>query len=140
MKANIITLAIVLAGAVFIAFHLNFIAWTPLKIAGAVLAAISIALLAVARLQLGSAFSLRAKAHTLVTTGIYSKIRNPIYVFGELYILGLAIVLWNWIGWPLLAIVLLLIPIQIIRARQEAQVLRQTFGEEYDRYKAHTWF
>ena len=137
MKANIITLVIVLAGVVFISFHANLIAWTPLKVAGAALAGASIAMLSVARLQLGAAFSVRAKAQKLVTNGIYSKIRNPIYVFGALFILGVAIVLNNWI---LLIVDILIVPIQIIRARNEERVLREAFGDEYDRYKAQTWF
>jgi protein-S-isoprenylcysteine O-methyltransferase Ste14 len=34
----------------------------------------------------------------------------------------------------------ILLPLQIVRARKEEQVLRQAFGEEYNRYKQHTWF
>lgn len=37
---------------------------------------------ALARLQAGMSFSGKARATALVTTGLYSKIRNPIYVFG----------------------------------------------------------
>ena len=32
---------------------------------------------------------MRAKAQTLVTHGLYSRIRNPIYVFGALVIAGI---------------------------------------------------
>ena len=97
----------------------------------------SLALLVTARLQLGAAFTVKAKASKLVTTGLYSKIRNPIYVFGALTLVGMAMVLGNWV---LLALVVLLSPIQMVRARKEEQVLSEAFGEEYERYKAGTWF
>ena len=137
MKANMITLAMLLVGLVWLALHLNMIAWTPVKIAGGVLAGISIAMLVVARLQLGASFSVKAKARKLVTTGLYAKIRNPIYIFGELFLVGVAMVLENWV---LLLILAVLVPVQIARAKKEAQVLREAFGEEYERYKAGTWF
>jgi protein-S-isoprenylcysteine O-methyltransferase Ste14 len=33
-----------------------------------------------------------------------------------------------------------LIPVQMMRARSEAKVLEEKFGEEYRRYRAGTWF
>ncbi len=137
MKLNLTTLALLLATVVFLILHANLVQWTALKTAGAVLALFSVAMLAVARLQLGAAFSVKAKAKTLVTTGLYSRIRNPIYVFGGLFLLGMAMVLANWI---LLAVVAVLVPLQINRARKEEAVLSAAFGEEYARYKARTWF
>lgn len=137
MKANLITLVVIVAAVVWLALHVNLIAWTPVKMVGAGLAGVSIAMLVVARLQLGASFSVKAKAKKLVTTGLYSKIRNPIYVFGALFLVGLAIVLGNWL---LLAILVVLTPVQMVRARKEEAVLREAFGEEYERYKAGTWF
>jgi protein-S-isoprenylcysteine O-methyltransferase Ste14 len=43
-------------------------------------------------------------------------------------------------NWVLLLILAALVPVQIVRARKEEQVLREAFGEEYERYKAGTWF
>jgi protein-S-isoprenylcysteine O-methyltransferase Ste14 len=80
---------------------------------------------------------LKAKASTLVTTGLYSKIRNPIYVSGALALVGMAIVLGNWV---LLVLAALLAPVQIYRAQKEEAVLAEAFGEEYARWKAQTWF
>ena len=37
-------------------------------------------------------------------------------------------------------ILLVLIPIQIARAHQEAKVLESRFGEEYRNYRKGTWF
>jgi len=33
-----------------------------------------------------------------------------------------------------------IIPLQVWRVKKEAQVLEATFGEEYRRYRATTWF
>jgi len=137
MRLNMVTLALVLATVVFLVLHANLVEWTPVKMAGAALAVFSVAMLAVARLQLGASFAIKAKAKTLVTTGIYSKIRNPIYVFGWLFLFGMATVLENWL---LLGISVVLIPVQLYRARKEEAVLSAAFGEEYARYKAGTWF
>jgi protein-S-isoprenylcysteine O-methyltransferase Ste14 len=137
MKANYGTLAIiVLAAAIFTtrALHLPF---TPLRIAGLAIALPALALFIAARIQLGSAFSVQAKATTLVTTGLYSRIRNPIYVFGALAVTGF-ILLVNQPWWLLLFVVL--IPIQIVRSRREARVLEEKFGEAYREYRKKTWF
>jgi protein-S-isoprenylcysteine O-methyltransferase Ste14 len=137
MRTNMITLAALLAAVVWVAFHLNLVEWTPVKVAGAALAVVSLGLLVTARFQLGTAFSVKAKASRLVTTGLYAKIRNPIYVFGALALVGVALALENWV---LLALVVLLTPVQLYRARREEAVLAEAFGEEYARYKAGTWF
>ena len=137
MKLNIGTLVVIFGlGAVLIAAAFSVV-WTPVAIVGGVLAAVGWLCLVVARLQLGASFSVTAKAKKLVTTGIYSKIRNPIYVFSAMFLLGLIIVMGMWL---LLIPLLVLIPVQIVRARKEQQVLEQAFGEEYVRYKAGTWF
>ena len=91
----------------------------------------------VARHQLGAAFSVRPEAQHLVATGLYAKLRHPIYVFGTLAFL---LVLLALQGWPGLAIWAILIPVQIIRARREEHVLAQAFGAEYEAYRRSTWF
>ena len=104
---------------------------------GCLLVAVFLTLVMVARLQLGSSFSVRAKARALVTTGLYSCIRNPIYIFGGLAILSMALVLSNWLVVVMFAVV---VPLQMVRIRKEEAVLTERFGEEYLHYKSHTWF
>ena len=107
------------------------------QIIGLSIAAPSLLLLVLARIQLGRAFSVQARASALVTTGLYSRIRNPIYVFGAMLIAGIII----WTGRPILLLVLaVLIPLQIVRVRKESRVLEEKFGTEYAEYKRKTWF
>ena len=94
-------------------------------------------LFVLARIQLGRAFSVQAKASTLVTTGIYARIRNPIYVFGGLLIAGIFIFLHR--PWWLLIFVVL-IPLQLFRVHKEEQVLEAEFADAYREYKRKTWF
>ena len=111
--------------------------WTPAREIGLAIAAIAFILWIVARLELGKSFSVQAKATELVTHGIYSKIRNPVYVFGTLFMFGMIL----WIGRPILLLVFLaIVPLQVIRAKKEAQVLEAKFGDAYLEYRAKTWF
>ena len=89
---------------------------TPTWLAGIGIAAIAFPLWVLARLQLGSAFSFRPQARHLVTGGLYSKIRHPVYVFGTFAALGALLALQVW---PLLA---------------------AAFGREYEQYRQRTWF
>jgi protein-S-isoprenylcysteine O-methyltransferase Ste14 len=91
----------------------------------------------IARWQLGEAFSVTAQAHQLVTQGLYSKIRHPIYVFGTMAFLFVVLALQ---GWPALIIWAIVILIQVARVRREERVLAEAFGEEYTAYRSRTWF
>lgn len=93
--------------------------------------------IAVARYQLGRSFSVRPEAHQLVTHGIYSKIRNPIYVFGTLVSAGFVLVIHRPILWLFIPVIIIA---QTIRARREAQVLEAAFGDTYREYRKKTWF
>lgn len=111
--------------------------WTPMRLAGGVLAVFGFALLTIARVQLGNAFSITPQANILVTHGIYSRIRHPVYVFSAIGIAGLFL----YLDMPkLLVLLVLVIPLQVVRARREERVLEERFGEEYRAYKRNTWF
>jgi protein-S-isoprenylcysteine O-methyltransferase Ste14 len=60
-----------------------------------------------------------------------------IYLFGALVIAG-AFLYINQSRYLWLFVVL--IPLQIHRARQEEKVLEARFGDEYRQYKSRTWF
>jgi protein-S-isoprenylcysteine O-methyltransferase Ste14 len=111
--------------------------WSVLRVLGLILMLGGAVALVVARLQLGNSFSIVPKAKVLVTRGIYSRIRNPVYVFSAILIAGFFLYVnrprYFWFF-------LILIPIQIMRARAEGKVLEERFGEAYRQYKARTWF
>ncbi len=133
----LLLLAVVEITVVVLATKAVHVPWPPMRIAGACLLVFAIAWVVVARMQLGRSFSVMPQARRLVTTGIYARIRNPIYVASPFVLIGLSLAVMQW--WPLLLSVIV-IPVQIVRARREAAVLREAFGEKYDRYRSGTWF
>jgi hypothetical protein len=62
MKTNILTLVVALLGCTFMAIHYSSLPWTPMRVAGVVIGLPSLVLLVLARIELGSSFSLRPKA------------------------------------------------------------------------------
>ncbi len=111
--------------------------WTWMQTVGVCMMAVGFPLWLTAHIQLGSSFAVSAQARALVTRGLYSRIRSPIYVFGSIGIAGAFLLL----GRPhLLLAFVVLIPLQIARARNEARVLEEKFGEEYRNYRRGTWF
>ena len=137
VKLNYGTLILVAVGVSAFIWVFWSLPWSALRIAGLAIAIPSFLLLALARVQLGGAFSVQAKATTLVTTGLYARIRNPIYIFGSLMIAGF--ILWANQPWLLLVLVLVL-PMQFFRSRKEEQLLTEKFGVAYQDYKKRTWF
>jgi protein-S-isoprenylcysteine O-methyltransferase Ste14 len=73
--------------------------------------------------------------HTLVTTGLYARIRNPSYLGLLLGALGWALAFRSGIG-VLLAV--LLVPLVIARMNSEEAMLASQFGAEYEAYRAKT--
>jgi protein-S-isoprenylcysteine O-methyltransferase Ste14 len=106
-------------------------------IIGMGMAIVGFGLWMLARMQLGKSFTIRAEARSLVKTGLYSKIRHPIYFFAGLAYTGLFIA-WGKL-YPLIGF-LIIYSSQIARIRKEERVLEEGFGEEYRRYKESTWF
>ncbi|SRR5712692_110957 len=111
--------------------------WNVARLTGSMLTIAGMTLVFTARFQLGKSFSVTPQARKLVTHGLYSKVRNPIYVFGIMAISGVILILHKPRLWILLAII---IPMQIVRARKEAKVLEAKFGNEYREYQRKTWF
>ena len=73
--------------------------------------------------------------HTLVTNGIYSKIRNPSYLGLLLGALGWSLAFRSWAGVILTAI---MIPPLVVRMASEERLLHDHFGADYDAYRART--
>jgi protein-S-isoprenylcysteine O-methyltransferase Ste14 len=75
------------------------------------------------------------QGHTLVTTGIYSAIRNPSYLGLLLGALGWSLAFRSWVGVILTASV---IPPLVARMASEERLLHDQFGAEYDTYRGRT--
>ena len=73
MRTNIITLVLGLLAIVLLGIHFGIQPWSPTRIAGLMIGLPSLALLVLARIELGGSFSVRPKAQTLVTHGLYSR-------------------------------------------------------------------
>jgi len=132
-----IVLTLVVGGAIGMLLWQHPPAWTAVTIVGMCLIVAGFILWTIARFQLGASFTVTAQAKHLVTGGLYSKIRNPIYVFGSCAVAGGILLFLPPICLLVFAII---IPLQIWRAKKESAVLEAAFGEEYRKYKAGTWF
>ena len=69
--------------------------------------------------------------------GFYARIRNPMYVFGDLMVLGLILAMR---GYWFSVILGVLVVLQTRQARREAKVLQEKFGRSYLEYRKQTWF
>jgi protein-S-isoprenylcysteine O-methyltransferase Ste14 len=74
--------------------------------------------------------------HTLVTTGIYGRLRHPMYSAFLLSALAQALLLPNWIAGA--AGVLGFATMFFCRVWREEQMMLEAFGDEYRRYMART--
>lgn len=74
--------------------------------------------------------------HKLVTTGIYSRVRNPSYLGLLVSTLGWALAFRSGVGVVLTA---LMVPPLVARMHSEEKLLRAHFGSAYDAYYARTW-
>lgn len=110
---------------------------TWIRTCGLLLGALSLPLWLLARHQLGRSFTVRAEARQLVTRGLYSRLRHPIYIFGGLAFLGAILALQD--EDLLIVYVVFCVLVQGARARRENRVLEERFGQTYRDYSARTW-
>jgi protein-S-isoprenylcysteine O-methyltransferase Ste14 len=112
--------------------------WDSVHIGMAMLSTCFYLLWFVARIQLGVSLTFFARTDgLLVKHGLYRRFRNPIYLFGSCTI-ACYILLLNSYRWLLLLCVL--IPIQLLRASNEATALKRKHGDEYTDYVKSLWF
>ena len=120
-----------------IAYYCSSLEFSTRLIIGIVIGVLALILLITSRVQLGKSFAVMPEAKALVTTGIYSKIRHPLYLFIDLVLISIIIIL----GIPLLLLVpAVLFTTQHFQSKREEKVLLEAFGKEYEEYKASTWF
>jgi protein-S-isoprenylcysteine O-methyltransferase Ste14 len=113
----------------------------PLGIAwlGAPTFAIALWLLWRSHSDLGKNFSLTTdtkEEQTLVTTGVYKKIRHPMYTAHSIWGIAQALLLQNWIAGP--TFFLASIPLYIRRIPREEEMMMKEFGDDYKEYMEKT--
>ena len=74
--------------------------------------------------------------HTLVTSGIYTRVRHPMYSAFWLWAIAQALLLPNWVAGP--AGLIGFGTLFFLRIRREEKLMVETFGDEYRRYMART--
>jgi protein-S-isoprenylcysteine O-methyltransferase Ste14 len=106
---------------------------------GALITAMGVAFSCWARVRLGRNWSATVSVkqdHELIRGGPYALVRHPIYTGLLLAILGTAIVIGQWRG--LLALLVAFAALWR-KLRLEERYMSETFGDSYQRYRAHTW-
>ncbi len=73
--------------------------------------------------------------HQLITSGPYRFIRHPLYTFGFLAYLGIALMNISW--WLLVGLLIMMLPL-IYRTPKEEENLIESFGEDYKEYVSKT--
>ncbi|MBD3228796.1 MAG: hypothetical protein GF329_11475 [Candidatus Lokiarchaeota archaeon] len=110
------------------------------QIVGLVLYVLGYTIYALGRIELGGMYSDLWEevkiGEGIKKTGIFSKMRHPLYGGGVIFELGIVILFQTWLG------LLLFIPLSIIMVRQaykEEQWLIENYEDEYKAYMKKTW-
>lgn len=108
-----------------------------LQITGLLIGLIGIIIWILGFMQLGRrAFAVLPKAKALQTKGIYKYFCHPLYIGIGLTLLGLSLAKGSLL--ILLYTLLIIIPLNFLRARKEEKILIDEFGKEYLKYKNKT--
>jgi len=74
--------------------------------------------------------------HTLITTGVYRRIRHPMYASIFLLAIGQALFVSNWIVGPIYLCGFALL--FVLRVGREERMMLQRFGSDYETYMEHS--
>jgi protein-S-isoprenylcysteine O-methyltransferase Ste14 len=118
---------------------LGWLERTPVSAAGLVLMVLGSGLTVIAQLHMGASWRIgvdRDEATTLVTTGVFALVRNPIFTGILLVVAGLLLSAPSVLGATALALTWIGIQLQV-RGVEEPHLLR-THGERYRAYARRT--
>src|SRR5215475_1424348 len=118
--------------------NLAFLPTVPLKIAGVVLVSLALITFILAFLTFGNSWRIgidRKSPGTLVTGGIFSITRNPIYVAFNLYFIGILLINGTWFFLIFALLASVAVHFQILR---EEEFLRKQYGESFEDYGKRT--
>ncbi|MFI4903158.1 MAG: methyltransferase family protein [Burkholderiales bacterium] len=88
--------------------------------------------------QMGSHWTMavtRDESATLLTAGVFSRIRHPIYAFSIVLMLATLVVIPTW---PMLLVAAVHVTLMALKARNEERFLLAAHGERYASYCRHT--
>lgn len=105
---------------------------------GFIIGAIGVIFIITGIMTLGEYFTASINPKGLVTHGIYSKIRHPIFIGVILVYFGLEFIFQSVYG--LLLVIFVLIPFYIYSAIEEEKMLSKKFKDQYTAYKKKTLF
>ena len=112
--------------------------YDELVYSGLSVGAVGLILWILAMLTLGPSLAVLPGTARLVTRGVYRYLRHPVYVGIVLTLSGLFLACGSTIC--LAYVLVVIIPLNIFRARTEEQVLREQLGESYQHYRDTTFF
>jgi len=109
-----------------------------LYIMGFIICTIGVIFIIAGIITLGEYFTTSIIPKGLVTTGIYSKIRHPMFTGAILVYIGIVVIFQSKIGF--LLVIFILIPFFIYSAIEEEKILSEKFKDKYTAYKKKTLF
>jgi protein-S-isoprenylcysteine O-methyltransferase Ste14 len=74
--------------------------------------------------------------HQLVQTGLYKRVRHPMYLGLLMSMAGLPLVFRSWLVIPIWGLTLVFV---LLRMGQEERLLAEHFGSEFESYRRRTW-
>jgi protein-S-isoprenylcysteine O-methyltransferase Ste14 len=114
------------------------LAW-PIRWTGALVMAGSLWLFWRSHVDLGQNWSVSLELrrdHELVSTGVYRRVRHPMYASIWLWAIAQAMMLANWLaGWAVLPA---FFAMYVIRTPREEELMRERFGNAYREYARRT--
>lgn len=106
---------------------------------GAVCLTLGLWLFQLSHADLGANWSITLEVrekHTLVTQGVYRRVRHPMYTALLLYSVGQALVLPNYVAGPSYGVTMALLV--ALRIGPEERMMLEEFGKDYQEYMAQT--
>ena len=106
--------------------------------AGLAVGAMGMVLLILSIFTLGHSLAVLPGTDHLVTRGVYGYLRHPIYIGIILTLGGLFLACGSKVC--LVYVFVVVVPLNVFRARVEEVVLQEQLGEAYQQYRASTFF
>ena len=122
--------------ALAMAYQLSPAFFMSLNVAALVIGAIGAALSFVALWSLKKSFSLMTEIRVLVTSGLYRRVRHPLYMAEIIHVFGIAVLSGTPVGLWLFVIAVVM---QVVRAKIEERKFLRTVPE-YAAFKSRTGF